>query len=210
MEFETCWQLQQQRLEQIAGSPGQDCECVYLVEHPHILTLGRKGNDANVLRRIGVDGEEIPVLRINRGGDVTYHGPGQLIGYPILDLSRRNRDVHRHLRRLEAILIRCAARFGIEAFRRPGLTGVWTQWGKLASIGVGVRKWITQHGFALNVCPDLRYFDLIHPCGIAGCAVVSLSSVLARPVTLPDVVPIVAEEFGAEFQPLALEGSKCP
>ena len=200
MDFEACWSLQEQRLEAVLENSFEG-ERIYLVEHPHILTLGKKADRRNILGRIGPGGETIPVIPINRGGDVTYHGPGQLIGYPILDLTRRGRDIHRYLRQLEAILMRSVARFGVDSFRRPGLTGVWTDSGKLASIGLGVRHWVTQHGFALNVCPDLSYFELIHPCGLQDCPVVSLSSLLDREVSLKDVIPVIQEEIEFEFWP---------
>lgn len=199
MEFEACWSLQEAALREIVENPGADREVVYLVEHPHVFTLGRRGESSNILSQTGPRGEAIPVIRINRGGDVTYHGPGQLVGYPILDLNRRGRDVHHYLRQLEAILIRVAGRLGIEAFRRDQLTGVWTERGKLASIGVGVKRWVTQHGFALNVCPDLDYFGLIHPCGLRDCQVVSFASLLGRKITLGELLPWVESELRAEF-----------
>lgn len=162
--------LQERAVEAVAR--GEE-ELVYLLEHPHVFTLGRRGRNSNLLSHEG-DNSGIPVFRINRGGDVTYHGPGQLIGYLHLDLSRRSRDVHRYLRDLEEVLIQTAGHFSVRAFRRPGLTGVWTARGKLASIGVGVRRWITMHGFALNVTSDLRYFRRINPCGIPDCPMTSL------------------------------------
>ncbi len=200
VDFEACWSLQKERLAEVVKY-SREAERIYLVEHPHILTLGKKGNRRNILQQIGPSNKTIPVIRINRGGDVTYHGPGQLVGYPILDLTYRGRDIHRYLRQLEAILIRSAARFGVDAFRRPGLTGVWTDVGKLASIGLGVRRWVTQHGFALNVCPDLSYFKLIHPCGLQDCPVVSLSSLLGKKISLQDVIPVIREEIESEFWP---------
>lgn len=174
-------------MEEIAS--GRQPETVFLLEHPHVFTIGRTGDNANLLASRDWRGDPIELVRINRGGDVTYHGPGQLVGYPVLDLRTRGRDVHRYLRDLEEVLIRTAADFGVRAHRREGLTGVWTDGGKLASIGVGVRRWITMHGFALNVRPDLRYFQLIHPCGIQDCPVTSLSELLDRPVQLSEAIP---------------------
>ena len=131
----------------------------------------------------------------SRGGHITYHGPGQLVGYPILDLRRRGRDVHLYLRNLEKCLIRTARDFGLSACRREGLTGIWTEEGKLGSIGVGVRKWITMHGFSLNVATDLRFFEVIDPCGIPGCQVTSMSKLLKRTVSIEEVVPVVSRHL---------------
>ncbi len=122
----------------------------------------------------------MPVYRVSRGGQVTYHGPGQLVGYPILKLEGAARDVHRYLRMLEEVMIGALARHGIAAGRRRGMTGVWVGDRKIGSIGVGIRRWVTLHGFALNVCPDLSFFDAIVPCGIQGCAMTSIAA-LGRP-----------------------------
>src|ERR1700730_1841765 len=136
-------------------------DTLLLLEHPHVYTLGR-GADQRFL----VDPPAgVPVFRISRGGQVTYHGPGQLVGYPILKLEGPDRDVLRYLRKLEQILIDALARCGVEARRRAGLTGVWVDNEKIASIGVGIRRWVTLHGFAINVATDLSYFDRIVPCG---------------------------------------------
>jgi lipoate-protein ligase B len=142
----------------------------------------------------------IELFETGRGGDVTYHGPGQLVGYPILDLKPDRKDLHRYLRDLEAVLINALTRFGVRSFRREGLTGVWTDGGKIAAIGVRVSSgWITSHGFALNVQTDLRYFDWIVPCGIQGEAVTSLSRELARTVELDEAADEVAAAFAAHF-----------
>jgi lipoyl(octanoyl) transferase len=145
-------------------------DTLLLLEHPHVFTLGR-GADARYLleARPGV-----PVFRVSRGGQVTYHGPGQLVGYPILKLEGRDRDIHLYLRNLEQTMIDALAKLGITAQRRAGLTGVWVGERKIGSIGVGLRRWITLHGFALNVCPELEYFAAMVPCGIAGCEMTSV------------------------------------
>ncbi len=197
ISFTQAWARQEETVRQVAGKEAP--ETVFLLEHPHVFTIGRVGLAENLLAEKDWDGNPIELVRINRGGDVTYHGPGQLVGYPHLDLRERGRDVHYYLRSLEESLIRTAARFGIEAYRRDGLTGVWTDQGKLAAIGVGVRHWITMHGFALNVTTDLRYFQFLNPCGIAGCPVTSLSLLLARPVTLDEVKPVYRECFEEIF-----------
>lgn len=184
ISFEEAYAQQCQTVEEIAS--GISGERILLLEHPPVFTIGRRGNEDNLLARKGFSGEPISLTRINRGGDITFHGPGQVVGYPLLDLRRRGRDVHRYLRLLEEGLIRTAREFGIGAYRREGLTGVWTERGKLASIGVGVRRWITMHGFALNVSTDLRYFSLIHPCGIESCPMTTISLEVGREVSVDE------------------------
>jgi lipoyl(octanoyl) transferase len=164
-----------------------------LVEHWPVITLGRGGDERHVLRR------SAPVVRVNRGGDVTYHGPGQLVGYPIVDLARRGSDVHRYLRDLEAVVIEVAARFGVIAERRPGLTGVWVGDDKLAAIGVGIRRWVTMHGFALNVADVRGAFAAIVPCGLSGTGVTSLAEASGRRPELGTVAATVGAVFAAHF-----------
>jgi lipoyl(octanoyl) transferase len=178
----------------------QQPETVYLLEHPHVFTIGRAGKAENILSRKDGTGQSIELVATNRGGDVTYHGPGQLIGYPHLDLRKRGRDVHRFLRDLEKSLIQTAAHYNVKAFVRPGLTGVWSHKGKLASIGIGVSRWITRHGFALNVNTDLSYFKLIHPCGILNCPVTSLSDLLGGPIDLDEVKRVFQSSFEEVFE----------
>ncbi|GFE57610.1 lipoyl(octanoyl) transferase LipB [Geobacter sp. AOG1] len=177
--FDTAYALQERLVAGIAA--GTEPETLLLLEHPAVYTIGSGGDGANVLD------SSVEVRRINRGGDVTWHGPGQLVGYPLISLDRRGRDLHRYLRFLEELLIRVAAEFSVAARRVPGRTGVWTGAGKLASIGVGVRRWVTMHGFAVNVVPDLAAFDLINPCGIAGCPVTSLARECGAAVSMADV-----------------------
>lgn len=153
-------------------------DTLLLLEHPHVFTLGRGADPRYLLEaRPGV-----PVFRVSRGGQVTYHGPGQLIGYPILKLEGRDRDIHLYLRRLEQTMIDALAELRIAAGRRIGLTGVWVGELKIGSIGVGLRRWITLHGFALNVCTELEYFDAIVPCGIAGCEMTSVDCEIEREI----------------------------
>ncbi|MFL6520730.1 MAG: lipoyl(octanoyl) transferase LipB [Chthoniobacterales bacterium] len=142
-----------------------------LLEHEPVYTIGRTPNQSSLL---GAAHLPFPLFPINRGGQATYHGPGQLIGYPIIDLRRYGQDLHRYLRWLEDFLVETLAEVGINATTRSGLTGVWVENRKIASIGVGVRHWITMHGFALNVCGDLSPFDEIVPCGIANVTMTSI------------------------------------
>jgi lipoyl(octanoyl) transferase len=156
---------------------GEIGDTVLLLEHDPVYTIGRT-RDQSSLRDPGVLPH--PVFEINRGGQATYHGPGQLVGYLILDLNVHGRDLHEYLRRIESFLIAFAGGFGMKAGRREGLTGVWVDDRKLASIGVGVRKWITMHGFGLNVSSDLSGYEAITPCGIAGVTMTSLSREYSR------------------------------
>jgi len=175
----------QQRLRR-ARLDGRVPDTVLLLEHPDVITFGRSARPENALlseqalRRAGYE-----VYRIARGGDVTYHGPGQLVGYPILDLSQRGADVHIYLRQLEGLLIDTLADFGIAARRREGYAGVWLdERRKIASIGVGLRRWTTTHGFALNVSCDLGRFDAIIACGLRGVRMTSMQESLGREVDL--------------------------
>jgi lipoate-protein ligase B len=169
-------------------------DVLLLLEHPHVYTLGRGADERFVLNPGG-----IPVYRVSRGGQVTYHGPGQLIGYPIVKLEGAERDVIRYLRQLEQVLIATLATVGIEARRRCGLTGVWIGQEKIASIGVGLRRWVSQHGFALNVAADLSFFDAIVPCGITGCRMTSITAQGLGEVTTESIGRIAAEQFAAVF-----------
>src|SRR5262247_4936702 len=164
----------------ISGEVSEDV--LLLVEHPPVVTLGRSAKDAHLLvsaEALGARGVEL--FEVERGGDVTFHGPGQLVGYPIIDLKRHKRDLHWYLRQVEETLIRALAAFGIAAGRNPGYTGVWTAdvQRKIASIGVHARDWVTWHGFALNVTTELSYFDLIVPCGIDAVTMTSISRELS-------------------------------
>lgn len=163
-----------------------------LLEHEPVYTIGRTP-DQSSLR----DAERLPhpVVQINRGGQATYHGPGQLIGYPILDLRPRGQDLHRYLRFLEDVLLQALADLGVEGSRREGLTGAWVGARKIASIGVGVRRWISMHGFALNVCGDLTPYREITPCGISGVEMTSVERETGRAVTVQGMGEEVAEVF---------------
>lgn len=186
----------------VARRGGSVPDTLLLLEHPHVITLGTAASPEHVL----VDaaeraGRSIELFETGRGGDVTYHGPGQLVGYPILDLTPDRKDLHRYLRDLEEVLIRAAARWGVRAWREEGLTGVWTAGGKLAAIGVRVSSgWITSHGFALNVHTDLGFFRTIVPCGITDREVTSLARETGRPVTLEEARDAVAEAFVEVFE----------
>ncbi len=172
-----------------------------LLQHPHVITLGTASSRSHVLadesrrRELGID-----LVDVGRGGDVTYHGPGQLVGYPILDLKPDRKDVHQYLRDLEAVLIRTLDEIGIRGEPVPDLTGVWVDGRKIAAIGVRVSSgWITSHGFALNVSNDLSYFETIVPCGIQNVSVTSVSQEVGRPIGVPEILGIVSEAFSEVF-----------
>ena len=180
---------------------GRAPDTLILVEHEPVVTVGRHGDSGNLLlpeaqlRQRGVE-----LFRVERGGDVTFHGPGQLVGYPIISLARRGLSVRELMRNLEEALIRAVGEFGIAAGREPGMTGVWHERCKLAALGVAVQGGVSFHGFALNVDPDLSYFQLIVPCGIVGRAVTSMAEVLGHTVALSDVRPVcvrhICDVFG--------------
>jgi lipoyl(octanoyl) transferase len=185
---------------------GRIGDTLLLLEHPHVITLGVRGGRSHVLATAEVlAARGVEIHETGRGGDVTYHGPGQIVGYPILDLNPDRRDVHQYVRDLEEVLIRTAADFGIAAGRVSGLTGVWVGDEKLAAIGVRIARWITSHGFALNVTTDLDYFSLIVPCGIADRGVTSMSRLLGRPVELDKVQERIVSHFSNVFQLSQLE-----
>ena len=172
-----------------------------LLQHPHVITLGTASSRAHIvadqsrLQELGID-----LVDVGRGGDVTYHGPGQLVGYPILDLEPDRKDVHRYLRDLESVLVHTLSEMGIQGEPVPDLTGVWVDGRKIAAIGVRVSSgWITSHGFALNVSNDLSFFETIVPCGIQDVSVTSVSQELGRPVGVPDILGIVSRAFSEVF-----------
>ncbi|HAD76013.1 MAG TPA: lipoyl(octanoyl) transferase [Gemmatimonadetes bacterium] len=172
-----------------------------LLQHPHVITLGTASSRAHIvadqsrLQELGID-----LVDVGRGGDVTYHGPGQLVGYPILDLKPDRKDVHRYLRDLESVLVHTLGEMGIQGEPVPDLTGVWVDGRKVAAIGVRISSgWITSHGFALNVSNDLSFFETIVPCGIQDVSVTSVSQELGRPVGVPDILGIVSRAFSEVF-----------
>ena len=172
-----------------------------LLEHPPVLTLGRNASRANVLASDELLAERgVALHEINRGGDVTYHGPGQLVSYPILDLRPDRQDVHRYVRDLEEVMIRLSADYGLPAARIAGLSGTWIGDGKIGAVGIRISRWITSHGIAFNVNTDLSYFDLIVPCGIADKSVTSLERELGREVAMSEVEDRFAERFAEVFE----------
>jgi lipoyl(octanoyl) transferase len=210
MPYSQAWDWQR-RIGQAVGA-GELPDTVLFVEHPPVYTVGRgaHGSLENLLwdedRRRQ---EGIELYLVDRGGDITYHGPGQLVGYPIVNLERHGRDVRQYLRRLEGALIETLRQFAIEAGRLDEHTGVWVGTDKIAAIGVKATQWITQHGFALNVDPQLEHFSGIIPCGINDKGVTSMSKILGRPLLVDTVMPAVqaslAAEFGFQFSRLPID-----
>ena len=185
----------QHRLVERVRQAVEEKAYLLLVEHvPPVITIGRSGRAEHIL--VSADqlaAEGIEIHKTTRGGDVTYHGPGQLVAYPILRLDLHGRDVHRYLRDIEGAVIRLLGKFDIEGRRRKGYTGVWVGEEKIAAIGVAVRRWVTYHGLALNVSPDLSHFEFIVPCGIRGKRATSLARLLGRPVLISEVKPLLIE-----------------
>ncbi len=196
LDYRAAWARQLALVDERKTGAGADR--VLVVEHPHVFTLGRAQKAvANVLAP-----GEVEVIEIERGGDVTYHGPGQLVAYPIVALGDGERDLHRFLRNLEEAVIRTCAGFGLATDRQPGATGVWCTdragaRKKLCSIGIACRRWVTFHGLALNVATDLTYFQRINPCGFASSVMTSMAVELDRPLAVAEVTPVLTRELAA-------------
>jgi len=198
------WDLQHQLLELRQG--GQIEDVLLYAEHNHVYTIGKAGDDNHLLAsadELTRDGTEL--FHIDRGGDITYHGPGQAVGYPIIDLSRHSRDIHAYLRHLEEVLIATLGAFSIQGGREEGMTGVWTGGEKIAAIGVKVSRWVTMHGFALNVNTDLQKFARIIPCGIFHKGVTSMKQILGREIPLEEVERRLTESFTSVFGSSAVD-----
>jgi len=199
LDYEPAFALQRACVETLHKS-GKDAAALILLEHSPVITIGRSGTAQHILapeeelKKAGV-----AVHETNRGGDVTYHGPGQIVGYPILPLRYHGKDIHRYLRTLEALLIDTLGEYGITAFRKDGLTGVWTDKGKIVSIGVAISHWIAYHGFALNLNPNMRHFHLIHPCGLVGVRMVGMKDLLTAAPARNDVEDTIIRRFRAAF-----------
>jgi lipoyl(octanoyl) transferase len=193
-------ELQKRLVEQ--RKAGEIPDQLLLLEHPPVITLGVKAKSGTANVRATPEmlaAHGVGLFETGRGGDVTYHGPGQLVGYPIISLKPHRCDVHRYVRDLEEVLIRAAGTFGVTAGRSEGLTGIWIGSEKLAAIGVRIARWVTSHGFAFNVTTNLSHFDLIVPCGISDKGVTSLERLLGRPVPMAEVEAAVIHAFREVF-----------
>jgi lipoyl(octanoyl) transferase len=190
--------LQERAVERLRGEEGN--EQLLLLEHPHVFTLGRGADATNILAdEKQLAAHRIEVHETGRGGDVTYHGPGQLVGYPIINLKPDRCDVHRYVRDIEEVLIRTVGEYGVRGERISGLTGVWVGDEKVAALGVRIARWVTSHGFALNVNTDLDYFRMIVPCGISDKGVTSLQRLTGRPLDVREVARVASRHFAEVF-----------
>jgi lipoyl(octanoyl) transferase len=217
-DYQQAWDYQASLFEQILATKtanrdlpadAQQPTDNYLVfcEHPHVFTLGKSGHEENlIIPKEELSGVQATYLRVNRGGDITYHGPGQIVGYPIIDMENFFTDIHRYMRFMEEAVIQTLREYNIEAGRSPGQTGVWLdpedflRARKICALGVRTSRWVTMHGFAFNVNPDLRYFGYIIPCGIQDKAVTSLEQELGKKVDLEEVKQILKEKIRAQFE----------
>jgi lipoyl(octanoyl) transferase len=198
VDYASALELQREKVAQRKAEAIPDT--LLLLEHPHVYTLGRNARRENMLMSAEwLASRGAQVFQTDRGGDVTYHGPGQLVGYPILDLTQHRRDISWYMRSLEEVFICTARDLGIAAGRSPGAAGVWVGNDKLVAMGVHLSRWVTSHGFALNVNTDLRYFECIVPCGLHGKGVTSLAKLLGRAVEMEAVTERVVEHFGKVF-----------
>ncbi|HCD51614.1 MAG TPA: lipoyl(octanoyl) transferase [Balneolaceae bacterium] len=210
-EYRATWELQQKiqsriiaekRAEQEGAlKSGRKKDVLLLVEHPHVYTLGKSGVEENMLRSMAeLKDLHADYVKIDRGGDITYHGPGQIVGYPIMDLDRHFTDIHKYLRYLEEVMIRLLQEYGIDGGRLEGLTGAWVNESKICAMGIRCSRWVTMHGFALNVNTNLDYFSNIVPCGIDDKKVTSLEELLGHPVELNEVKEKIVKYFAEVFE----------
>ncbi len=198
--YDETWALQKDLHGRTVADPTAPAHLV-LVEHPPVITLGRRADKAHVLQSPAeLERRGVQLRKVDRGGDVTYHGPGQLVVYPIMRLSGARRDVHGYFRSMEGVVIGLLGEYGIPAGRQPGLTGVWVGDDKICAMGVAIKRWITYHGLALNVNTDLDRFRLIRPCGIVGKGVTSIAKVLGREVPMEEVSVRLVRHFAKEFE----------
>lgn len=210
-DYKACWDYQEEVLAEIvndkkqSGKPSQKNSFI-LVEHPHVYTLGKSGDEKNMLANSDfLKKIDATFYKINRGGDITYHGPGQIVGYPIIDLEYYKIGVREYIEKMEDAIIATIAEFGLEGGRKEGATGVWLQADhkvrarKICAIGVRVSRYVTMHGFALNVNTDMRYYNYINPCGFASNAVTSIQQELGKEIPMVEVKSILKEKFNSIY-----------
>ena len=197
--YQEAWQLQKDLFQQRRFNHISDL--ILICEHPHTITLGKSGAEQNLLLNSDeLNSEQIDFVKVDRGGDITYHGPGQLVAYPILNLNDYFRDVHKYMRLLEEVVIHMLEDYAITAERIDGLTGVWVNQSKICAMGVKISRWITMHGLAFNVCADLTYFNKIIPCGISDKSVCNLSDLLRKPIQIKEVSDKLINSFKTIFE----------
>jgi lipoate-protein ligase B len=199
IDYGRAWELQRQLW--LRRVEGELPDLLLLLEHPHVITLGRRGNRSFLIASPEeLEKKKVPLFHVERGGDVTYHGPGQMVGYPILSLKEYGYRLVRYVGQLEEVVIRVLGDFGIEAKRDDLNRGVWVGREKIASIGVAIKRWVSFHGFALNYDTDLSYFELIHPCGLEGVRMTSMGRVLGRKILRDDLKKEVCIQFSKVFE----------
>jgi lipoyl(octanoyl) transferase len=198
IDYKEAWDLQRTIFNQVVDGETQDT--LILLEHPHTYTLGKVADKKNLVSgKDYLEKNKISVFEIDRGGDITYHGPGQIVGYPIIKLEDWQKDTHKYLRALEEVIIMTCKNYGLDAGRNPKYTGVWMGNKKIAAIGVKISRWVTMHGFAFNVNTDLSLFKGIIPCGISDKEVTSLKKELGREINISDVKVLLLENFKSVF-----------
>lgn len=198
VSYQEAWDLQ--RTIHLMRTTGAIEDTLLLLEHPHTYTLGKTADRTNLIgSEEYLEKNGISVFEIDRGGDITYHGPGQIVGYPIIDLNKWKPDTHLYLRNLEEVIIKVLAEYGIESGRKPEYTGVWVGESKIAAIGIRVSRWVTMHGFAFNINTDLELFNGIIPCGIKDKEVTSLSRLLKREINIDEVKQKLRDQFVLHF-----------
>lgn len=207
-DYREVWKLQQELLEKIKKQKSdreKTSNYLLFVEHPHVYTLGKSGNEANMLiNAIQLRAKQAEFIKVDRGGDITYHGPGQLVAYPVVDMENFGLGVKEYVHQLEEVVIRTIGRYGIDGYRSEGATGVWLEPNrpgarKICAIGVKCSHYVTMHGFALNVNTDLNYFSYIHPCGFVDKGVTSLEKEVGAKVDLEDLKKVTLREFSEVF-----------
>lgn len=199
IDYKTAWELQHDLWSRRVK--GELPDLLLFLEHPHVITLGRRGNRSHLVASPEeLEALKIPLFHVERGGDVTYHGPGQLVVYPILDLKEYGYRLIRYVDQLEEVIIRVLRDFGMEGRRDSLNRGVWVNGDKIASVGVAIKRWVSFHGFSLNYATDLKYFDLIHPCGLVGKKMTSIADFLGRKISREGLVEKVSFHFKEVFQ----------
>ena len=190
MDYKPSWDFQKNFHQDVLS--GKETDTLILVEHEPVYTLGKNANKEHLLDK---SNSRVKVYNVERGGDITFHGPGQLVGYPILNLNNFKKNISWFMRTLENILIECLNTYNIDAYQKKGLTGVWVNDEKIGAQGVKISRWVTMHGFSLNINTDLSFFDMIVPCGIADCKVTSMEKLLGAPQDIQDVKFNIAKAF---------------
>lgn len=198
-DFKEVWDIQKALHEKRVN--GHIDDTVLLVEHPPVITMGKSGKKNNLLiSREALRKKNISYYEIERGGDITFHGPGQLVGYPVFNVKRGFAGIRPFIQKLQDVIGRTLSRFSIESETKEKFIGVWTKYGKICSIGIAVKQWVSYHGFALNVNNDLSYFSLIVPCGIQNVTMTSMAAIMKHDVMLGDVKEVIIESFGVLFK----------